>query len=264
MPEHLEPFRQLAATRLERVSFGMDRFSTNDLDEDIQLIMATCPHLEALELKLVLHDHDIALILDTITSLITELTVPIGSAIFGGASRGSMGFQTLSKIKAYMLAAKDIRNGPGTWVCKGLESFQISISGFRDPLADVVRKAVLRRFAALPRLRVLEIGAENGTIMSLKYGLGQLSGLTQLTRVSIEPTRQSMRREEVEWIRNHWTNLTTLKGCLHDRHEISEAIREVLTARGQGGGGGRRGIERILKAEAVLDQFAFHVVGHRY
>ncbi|KAF9156448.1 hypothetical protein BG015_005172 [Linnemannia schmuckeri] len=90
----------------------------------------------------------------------------------------------LKEITACQLLAKEIRDGPGVWACRGLEVFRVKIRGFRDPLIDLIRAAVFRRFATLPRLRILHIGGqdrkEESVVLRLDCGMGQLVGLERL------------------------------------------------------------------------------------
>lgn len=184
-----------------------------------------------------------------------EVTSPMILRVLSTCSR-------LREITACQLSAKEIRDGPGVWACRGLEVFRVKIRGFRDPLIDRIRAAVFRRFATLPRLRVLHIGGqdrkEESVILRLDCGMGQLAGLERLESVSVFPGGpQKMRREDVEWIREHWTELRALEGDLHPMGEVSEAIREALTA--------PRDSERRRKlAERTFEKFAFHTVNHRY
>lgn len=167
----------------------------------------------------------------------------------------------LKEITACQVLAKDIRDGPGVWPCRGLEVFRVKIRGFRDPLIDRIRVAVFRRFATLPRLRVLHIGGqdpkEEGVVLRLDCGMGQLAGLERLESVSVSlGGPQKMRREDVEWIRVHWAGLRVLEGDLHPTKEVSEAIREFLTA--------PRDSRRRREAERTFERFAFNIVNHRY
>ncbi|KAK3833510.1 MAG: hypothetical protein JOS17DRAFT_740729 [Linnemannia elongata] len=185
-----------------------------------------------------------------------EVTSPMILRVLSTCSR-------LREITACQMLAKEIRDGPGVWACRGLEVFRVKIHGFRDPLIDRIRAAVFRRFATLPRLRVLHIGGQDqkevGVVLRLDCGMGQLAGLERLESVSVFPgCPQKMRREDVEWIREHWTGLRVLEGDLHPMGEVSEAIREALTAPRDGGRRRRR------EAERTFEQFAFHIVNHRY
>lgn len=167
----------------------------------------------------------------------------------------------LKEITACQLMAKDIRDGPGVWACRRLEVFRVKIRGFRDPLMDRIRAAVFRRFATLPQLRVMHIGGvdrkEEGVVLRLECGLGQLVGLEDLESVSVFPgCAQKMRKEDVEWVRAHWQRLKVLEGDLHPMEEVSEAIREVLTSRGDK--------RREAAAEKRFEQFAFYTANHRF
>ncbi|KAF9902899.1 hypothetical protein EC991_004371 [Linnemannia zychae] len=161
----------------------------------------------------------------------------------------------LREITACQLMAKDIRDGPGMWACRGLEIFRVRIRGFRDPLIDRIRVAVFRRFAPLTQLRVLHMGGldqkEPGVSLTLGSGLTQLAGLSQLEDVSVSPSMQSMRREDVDWIRAHWRQLRFLSGHLHSSQAVGDEIRKVLTSRGKAT---NEGFERL----------AFHTADHRY
>ncbi|KAG9063125.1 hypothetical protein KI688_004725 [Linnemannia hyalina] len=167
----------------------------------------------------------------------------------------------LKEITAYQVLAKEIRDGPGVWACRGLEVFRVKIHGFYKPLIDHIRVAVFRRFATLPRLRVLHIGGhgrkDESVVLRLDSGMGQLAEL-KLESVSVYGGPQKMRREDVEWIREHWRGLRVLEGDLHPNGEVSEAIREVLTAPRDGGR------KRREEAEKTFERFAFYTVNHRY
>ena len=184
-----------------------------------------------------------------------EVTSPMILRVLNACSR-------LREITACQVLAKEIRDGPGVWACRGLEVFRVKIRGFRDPLIDRIRAAVFRRFATLPRLRVLHTGGqdrkEESVVLRLDCGMGQLAGLERLESVSVFSTGpQKMRREDVEWIKEHWTGLRVLEGDLHPIGEVSEAIREALTAPRDGG-------HRRREAERTFEKFAFHTVNHRY
>ncbi|KAF9121215.1 hypothetical protein BGW39_010762 [Mortierella sp. 14UC] len=161
----------------------------------------------------------------------------------------------LREITACQLMAKEIRDGPGVWACRGLEVFRIMIRGFRDPLIDRIRAAVFRRFAPLTQLRVLHMGGQDrkepGVSLTLGSGLAQLASLTQLESVSVYPWMQSMRREDVDWIRTRWKRLRVLEGYLHPSPAVTDVIREVLTSRGKA-------------TDEGFERLAFHTAGHRY
>jgi hypothetical protein len=183
-----------------------------------------------------------------------EVTSPMILRILSTCTR-------LREITACQLMAKDIRDGPGAWACRRLEVFRVKIRGFRDPLMDRIRMAVFRRFATLPLLRVMHIGGvdqkEEGVVLRLECGLGQLAGLEDLESVSVFPgCAQKMKRDDVEWVRAHWRRLKVLEGNLHPMEEVSEAIREVLTARGNK--------RKEAAAEKKFEQFAFYSAHHRF
>ncbi|KAK3841441.1 MAG: hypothetical protein J3R72DRAFT_445489 [Linnemannia gamsii] len=338
--KHLEPFRQLCATRLKRASFYMDTFSMEaqwleipmpHLQElcirnigpmsglqtilqcpnlrtlrwvasntqsasSFQQIMEVCPRLKAIDLQsMALTDESIARVLDGLRESATEVIIPGRKDPFGRSGAMGFGFKTkafaalsrrhfgtlvvldmgpnslevtsamilqvltscpnLREITACQLYAKGIRDGPGVWACRKLEVFKVMIRGFRDPLIDQIRIAVFRRFATLPRLRVLHMGgqdpSEEGVALRLECGLAQLAGLAQLESVSVYPGPQKMRREDVEWIRAHWKGLRVLNGCLHSVQAVTDVIREVLTSRGKA-------------TDEGFERLAFHTANHRY
>ncbi|KAG0220292.1 hypothetical protein BGX33_003552 [Mortierella sp. NVP41] len=259
-------------------------------------ILQACPQLAALELqRMILSDPEISWILDTMKASATEIIIPgrkasptVGSGAYVGF--GTRAFESLQRhfatltvfdvgsqgsavtspmvlkvltlcpnlreITACQVLAKEVRDGPGTWACRGLEVFKVMIRGFKDILIDRIRVAVFRRLGSLTRLRVLHIGTvsvqtpEHAVALRLDCGLGQLSGLRDLESVSVVNSPQKMRREDVDWIRYHWRTLKMITGELHPKKEISDAIREVLTDR--------------RATNEKLDYFAFHTAYHRY
>ncbi|KAG0378686.1 hypothetical protein BGX24_003079 [Mortierella sp. AD032] len=157
----------------------------------------------------------------------------------------------LRKLTAYRLEAMDICSSPlqhqeqqRNWACRGLEVFKVMI-GDVSPSGRAglnMGDAVLRRFAALSRLRVLHVGGDmrfppppyhltkGGLVLKLHQGLGHLAGLTRLESVSVGWFEQHLEREQVEWMKRHWTGLKVLEGvnlpC--DEPIVSEAIQWAL------------------------------------
>ncbi|KAF9997311.1 hypothetical protein BGZ79_008992 [Entomortierella chlamydospora] len=151
----------------------------------------------------------------------------------------------LESLHGSVIQAKDIAAG-GQWVCLSLKILRIRIEFDASEHDDGdLHALVFSQLSRLVKLQVLHVGGEPssysgdhkqcGLYFYLEYGLGQLSNLKMLKQLSFIRTIQFLEEEDVEWIINNLTGLTSISGCLHQSAEKANNLRKLLHAKNIGG-----------------------------
>ncbi|KAK3820041.1 MAG: hypothetical protein J3Q66DRAFT_336106 [Benniella sp.] len=169
---------------------------------------------------------------------------------------------SLEKIVADKLDARDVADGK-PWVCSSMVEFQITIDF--EPAAEAIRdksestttdgemarlqRRVFGQLSVMRSLSRLSVGYENrrwsgsihpkshdlllaGVDFRLCMGLDQLQGLRKLKMVLCQGMRQTMGKEEIDWISTHWTSLFFITGPLDvDDGERNAELVAILRER---------------------------------
>ncbi|KAF9120375.1 hypothetical protein BGW39_011468 [Mortierella sp. 14UC] len=174
--------------------------------------------------------------------------------------------QQLEEFMAPIVSIKDLRTIPQPWVCRGLRCLEVVFINDEDDSDDTgndepdaaggdssggVSKSfswvVFEHLSTLHRLEVLNISPTNiwfrtdprtnklkGPQFRLDVGLGQLATLTRLKELSLDNTKQDLRREDVEWMLEQWLMLEKLTGALSTNSDIDEVLGALVERRRDG------------------------------
>ncbi|KAG0204254.1 hypothetical protein BGX28_003749 [Mortierella sp. GBA30] len=141
----------------------------------------------------------------------------------------------LQSISAKLIQYEDIVASPMPWVCKGLQTFDVSIAlstaidgisriAMEERLSNACRD-IFSRFGQLTELRYLLIGYQDvgmglcGVKLTLESGLDALATLKRLRKFSCERGFESLTNEQafeiVKWMLEHWKYLEELQTSWH-------------------------------------------------
>ncbi|KAF9353789.1 hypothetical protein BGX26_008433 [Mortierella sp. AD094] len=157
-------------------------------------------------------------------------------------------------------AVKEILKKP--WVCVKLELFRVPLAGIYGSIGgeesqdqgEDYHRALYIQLAKLSRLQELDVGfslwsepiCTTMPRFSLESGLELLEGLKELRTLVLNFTVNGTQRQELEWMCEHWPNLTRIDGIIieeaklwwglkskdndGDDTSMPKRIRNILTA----------------------------------
>ncbi|KAF9160559.1 hypothetical protein BGX20_002483 [Mortierella sp. AD010] len=179
---------------------------------------------------------------------LTSLNAKSCHALTSKMVQGIMaGCPSLKTLRAHRLLVKDVLDeeeivdmGSGTssreWVCLGLETFSVCITGFTR---DSYTRLIFRRLAKLTRLEVLDVGSGNmieGPTRALKFsvnrGMDALVSLRRLRWLEFTGLRQQMSMADIQWMLQSWPCLERVTGILSTDSQQTDRLEAELQRRG--------------------------------
>ncbi|KAI8348147.1 hypothetical protein B0O80DRAFT_532588 [Mortierella sp. GBAus27b] len=139
---------------------------------------------------------------------------------------------SLELLSGYCIKAGHIIQGQ-PWVCRGLRELSMCIIFSSDTIAED-QLQVFEQLATLTKLKTLHLDGVSGpgvqrlrfreTVdLRLEAGLGQLSTLQSLRKISFGYTDQRMGEQEIRWMMDHW-RLEVICGQLNTLMQQEERV----------------------------------------
>ncbi|KAG0217543.1 hypothetical protein BGX31_000208 [Mortierella sp. GBA43] len=123
----------------------------------------------------------------------------------------------LEIMEAPVVDAKEIVEGE-PWVCLNLRELRLGFR-FTPATLSLLQPLVFDQLCKLTRLESLALGTryiislfQERVDLRLEQGLGKLSKLVSLRVLNFSGSKQAMNKRDVDWILEHWTELTDVFG----------------------------------------------------
>ncbi|KAI8345527.1 hypothetical protein B0O80DRAFT_504285 [Mortierella sp. GBAus27b] len=138
----------------------------------------------------------------------------------------------LEHLKARGVSAEYLMDD-APWACEG--SLRVLEMSFNHVINDSQHETIMGRLAKLVNLERLDVSnglPENTITFQLRRGLGKLATLTGLRKLVLARDMQHLSMDDIEWMIQHWTSLTTIEGTLGWNHDDPQVLINRLSAAG--------------------------------